>query len=64
VAVRSPEAIADAILALLDPESWQVRSKHARVRFLEEYHPTVVRRDWLRLLEAYTSLSKPGTGNV
>jgi glycosyltransferase involved in cell wall biosynthesis len=47
---RSPAAIAEAALSLLQREVWIERSQAARRRFLDSYSPQAVRRQWLHLV--------------
>ena len=46
-----PEALADAVRALIGPEAWAAASRAARARFEAAYGPEAVRRQWLALLD-------------
>jgi glycosyltransferase involved in cell wall biosynthesis len=47
---RAPEAIADAVEKLCDPDHWARSSVRARERFEEVFSPEAVRRRWKTLL--------------
>ncbi len=51
VSPRSPEAIAAAIRNLMQPERWLRMSVDARGRFEGQFHPDVVRRKWIELID-------------
>jgi glycosyltransferase involved in cell wall biosynthesis len=51
VAPRNPEAIARALMALAEPDGWRVHAALARARFLAQFSPTAVSRQWEALLD-------------
>lgn len=50
VGKQSPDAIADALMALNNPDTWLRQSRAARRRYLEDYSASTVRDQWLRLV--------------
>lgn len=51
VPAKSPSAIADAIRRLTIPTTWLELSLRARRHFLEKYHPDVIRKQWIDLID-------------
>lgn len=51
VPCRAPGAIADAVERLMDPTLWARMSRAARARFDTQFHPDIVRQQWLGLLD-------------
>jgi len=47
---RSPGEIAEAVKKLKDGDRWRRMSKTARARFDEQFHPEVVREQWIELV--------------
>lgn len=50
VAARSPEAIADAVERWVPIRAWAAASLAARTRFVQQFHPDAVRKQWIDLL--------------
>ena len=56
---QSPQSIAEAIVKLNDPTTWLDMSLRARMRFLEKYHPDVVKKRWIELIDAVSQVEAP-----
>ncbi len=52
---RNPEAIAGAVMAYRDVDSWQRHSEAVRRRFLSDFSPEAVRRQWTALVAGAAS---------
>ena len=48
---RNPAEIANAVERFSDPELWESLSRHCRQRFLDIYHPDVIREQWIALID-------------
>ncbi len=47
---RDPRAIAEALMALMEPNVWRTRARAVFHRFQQQFHPRVVQKRWLELL--------------
>ena len=59
VPAKSPSAIADAIRQLTNPTAWLELSLRARKLFLEKYHPDVIRKQWIELIDSINEEFEP-----
>lgn len=52
VPAQHPGAIAAAVRRLTDDQTWLSTSRNARRRFVERYHPGVIREEWVTLINS------------